>query len=76
MKCRIPPNKVKAMAPSIPDTTTLAVINGLGNSEIAILLGEKLGSSSNTNVIRLNLHQGQRAQQLVRVFNSVCVEEI
>ena len=73
MKCRIPPNKVKAMAPSIPDTTTLAVINGLGNSEIAILMGEKLGSSGNANVIRLNLHQGQRAQQLVRVFNSVCV---
>ena len=72
MQCMVPVSEIEVYSPR--DASELLVsIEGLSESDVTMLCRD---STTKEDLVKLNVVGGQRAQQTVRVFNSVCVASI
>jgi site-specific DNA-cytosine methylase len=72
MECLMPSTKLKVQSPQDSSGVFLEV-SGLSQSDVAMLCRN---DNRTENVVKLNVAGGQKAQQTIRVFNSVCVSSI
>ena len=79
MKCNIPESSINVTS-SKSRSDTLLTVDGLKNEDITMLSRcfdvETITKSANSHRVKLNVTQGQKAQQTVRVFNAICVAPI
>lgn len=72
MKCTTPPSAMEVESPK--DSDALLSVTGLSATDVRMFT-RGIGSDSQ-EAIKLNVSGGQQAQQVVRVFNSICVAAI
>lgn len=70
--CMVPRSKIQVDSPR-DASDVLVSVGGLSDSDMTMLCRD---SCPTDKLVRLNATGGQRAQQTVRVFNSVCVPSI
>lgn len=73
MKCRAQFSSVTVRAPKCLDSDTFMEIRDLTEKQCDMLCQR---TSSTDNCVKLPVHSGQRAQQIIRTFNAFCVTEI
>lgn len=73
MKCEAVYTSVQVNCTKHLETDGLISIKGLTDRQCNMLCQR---IACNENVLKLPVHSGQRAQQIIRVFNSVCVSAI
>jgi len=75
LECLIPASNIKVDSPK-NDSEVLVSVSGLNETEVSMLCRESGLSKDNGQNVELNLVKGQKAQQTVRIFNSICVVPI
>jgi hypothetical protein len=71
MKCLAVASGIKVESPEEPDV--LLSIAGVSETDVNVLSKGIRSIESNRKIAKLHVSGGQQAQQVVRVFNSVCV---
>ena len=74
MQCCVPKSEIKVTSPE-NSRETLLEVSGFSDLDIT-MLSRNDASTGSSDTVRLNVARGQRAQQTVRVFNSLCITPI
>jgi hypothetical protein len=75
MKCVVPASSINVSSPVVGvETDVLLTVSGLTKSDTEILAFH--ANKDNADPVILPMATGQRAQQTVRAFNSICVAKI
>ena len=75
MKCVVPASSIDVSSPLVGvETDVLLTVSGLTKSDTEILAFH--ANEDNADPVLLPMATGQRAQQTVRAFNSICVAKI
>jgi hypothetical protein len=77
VKCLVPASRIRVE--SVDKNNSLVVVSGLRDTDVAMLCRSATGAEAgpaDESLLKLNVHSGQQAQQIVRVINSAVVAPI